>query len=210
MNLSKHSEYSQNNSTFTIANRFANFLLERGKKNNAYRLFLNSLIETDAKASNVSKPVPNLEKIGKQKMGYLKLISNSIRTQLQLPKANNEAAKKKSLFNTKKGLSTKEKCLQILENVKPNLETRRVRRGGTIYQVPSILSERRQKAIAIRWLIDAAEAKSKSNKKFITFAESLGEEFSATLKKSSSSRQKREQLHSLAAQNRGNMRYRWW
>lgn len=204
----------------TIANRFANLLLVRGKKNNAYRLLLDSLILSERlSASSQTRREPafrgiyNQHQIVQKKIGYLNTISSAIRTHLGEQKSQ---IPKKSLFrlgvngSRVNNFSSQQKCLQIIDHVKPNVETRKVRKGGTVYQVPCILSHKRQEGIAIRWLINAALTKSNASKKKNTFSERLGEEFSSTFQKSSQSRQKRDQLHNLAAMNRSNIRYRWW
>ncbi len=186
----------------TTANRFVNILVRRGKKNNAYRLLLDSLMLSErlSESSQPFKQVFNPHQKLQKKTGYLNTLSKTIRANLHKQESLEEKSK----------VSSQERCVEIINNIKPNLETRKVRRGATIYQVPCILSYKRQEGIAIRWLISAASSKNSAGKNKNKFSERLGEEFLSTLNKSGQCRQKRDQLHNLAAINRSNIRYRWW
>ena len=59
-----------------------------------------------------------------------------------------------------------------LENVKPQIETRSRRVGGATYQVPTEVRPERRQALAIRWIIGAARARSEP-----TMLERLANEF---------------------------------
>src|SRR6056297_1026752 len=50
--------------------------------------------------------------------------------------------------------------LKALENVKPTVEVKSRRVGGSTYQVPVEVNERRREALAMRWIIYAARARS--------------------------------------------------
>ena len=97
---------------------------------------------------------------------------------------------------------------KAIENIKPSVEVRKVRKGGITYQVPALISEKRQETLAIRWIIDAAKHRKKNSK--LTFAECLALELIEASKKLGKPRQKRDELHKLAESNRAYIRFRWW
>lgn len=96
---------------------------------------------------------------------------------------------------------------QAIENVKPPLELRKVRKGGTTYQVPAIVSQKRQERLAIKWIIESAK---KKNKKSNSFSESLVTEILEAFNKTGRVRQKRDEILKIAEFNRAYTRYRWW
>ena len=53
--------------------------------------------------------------------------------------------------------------LQALENLKPLLETKARRVGGSNYQVPIEISPVRQQTLAIRWLVTYARKRNENN-----------------------------------------------
>ena len=65
---------------------------------------------------------------------------------------------------TKKTSGDKEKALKLfykaLDQVMPAVEVRSRRVGGSVYQVPVEVNERRARSLAFRWLITAASARS--------------------------------------------------
>ncbi len=97
---------------------------------------------------------------------------------------------------------------EAINNIKPSVEVRKIRKGGITYQVPALISKKRQETLAIRWIIDAAKARKKNSK--ISFAECLALEFIEASKKLGKPRQKRDDLHKLAESNRAYIRFRWW
>jgi len=89
-------------------------------------------------------------------------------------------------------------------NVKPLLEVRSRRVGGATYQVPIEVRSDRQQALAIRWLINYAKARSEK-----TMAQKLGGEFYAAFRKEGSSVKKREDTHKMAEANKAFAHFRW-
>lgn len=63
-----------------------------------------------------------------------------------------------------------------LNNVSPRMEVRPRRIGGASYQIPVEVRGDRREALAIRWIIEAARARS--NSAYHTFAEKLAAELS--------------------------------
>ncbi|MDE2292183.1 MAG: 30S ribosomal protein S7 [Elusimicrobia bacterium] len=93
---------------------------------------------------------------------------------------------------------------KAIENVRPLLEVRPRRVGGATYQVPSEVRPVRSYTVAMRWLIDAARARSGR-----PMAERLAEEFLAAAKKEGTAFKKREDTHKMAEANRAFAHYRW-
>lgn len=98
--------------------------------------------------------------------------------------------------------------LQAIENVQPSVEVKSVKVSGRTYQVPAIVSKKRQQVLAIKWIIDLARKKQKNSN--INFSECLALELFEALKKSGKAKQKRDLLHQLAESNRAYMRFKWW
>ena len=90
------------------------------------------------------------------------------------------------------------------ENVKPQVETRTRRVGGTSYQVPVEVSARRSSALAIRWLVSAAKKRGEK-----TMEERLSAEILDASNKSGAAIKKREDVHKMAESNRAFAHYRW-
>ena len=97
---------------------------------------------------------------------------------------------------------------QAVENIKPYLELRRVRKGGTTYQVPAIVSQKRQERLAIKWIIESAEKKKKKNNN--SFSNCLVSEILDGFNKIGQPRQRRDEQLKIAEFNRAYTRYRWW
>ena len=93
---------------------------------------------------------------------------------------------------------------QAVENIKPDVETRSRRVGGSTYQIPVEVRPARRQALAIRWLIEAARARSER-----TMLERLAGEFTDAASAKGAAYKKRENTHSMARANRAFSHYRW-
>ena len=93
---------------------------------------------------------------------------------------------------------------QAVENIKPDVETRSRRVGGSTYQIPVEVRPARRQALAIRWLIEAARARSER-----TMLERLAGEFTDAASARGAAYKKRENTHSMARANRAFSHYRW-
>jgi small subunit ribosomal protein S7 len=93
-------------------------------------------------------------------------------------------------------------------NCMPSLEVRKVRVAGTTYLVPAMIPKKKQEALAMRWIIEAAKKKKKTSK--LNFAQCLAEEIIYAFLKQGYARTKRNEFHRLAEVNRAYIRYRWW
>jgi small subunit ribosomal protein S7 len=91
-----------------------------------------------------------------------------------------------------------------LGNVKPHLEVRSRRVGGATYQVPVEVRADRAQALAIRWLISAARARSEN-----TMTERLSGELLDAANQRGTAVKKREDTHRMAEANKAFSHYRW-
>jgi small subunit ribosomal protein S7 len=94
---------------------------------------------------------------------------------------------------------------KALDNIKPKIELRSRRVGGANYQVPVPVSESRQAALAMRWIIKAAkEGRGSSD-----FSESLAMQLWNSFNKEGSAYKKREEVHKMAEANRAFSHLNW-
>ncbi len=93
---------------------------------------------------------------------------------------------------------------EAFENVKPQIETKSRRVGGTNYQVPMEVPHRRGTTLAIRWIVDASRKRGEK-----TMHERLGREIIDASKNTGASVKKREDVHKMAESNRAFAHYRW-
>ena len=93
---------------------------------------------------------------------------------------------------------------EAFENVKPQIETKSRRVGGTNYQVPMEVPHRRGTTLAIRWIVDASRKRGEK-----TMHERLGREILDASKNTGSSVKKREDVNKMAESNRAFAHYRW-
>jgi small subunit ribosomal protein S7 len=91
-----------------------------------------------------------------------------------------------------------------LNNVKPGIEVRSRRVGGATYQVPVEVRPERSQALAIRWLISAARARSEN-----TMSSRLSGELMDAANNRGNAVKKREDAHRMAEANRAFSHYRW-
>jgi small subunit ribosomal protein S7 len=88
--------------------------------------------------------------------------------------------------------------------VKPTVEVKSSRVGGATYQVPVEVREARRQTLAMRWVIEAALARSEK---------SMSQRLAAELLDASENRgaavRKREDVHRMADANKAFAHYRW-
>lgn len=94
--------------------------------------------------------------------------------------------------------------LQALENLKPLLETKARRVGGSNYQVPIEVTPARQQTLAIRWLVSYAR---KRNEK--SMEEKLAGEIMDAYNSTGGAFKKKEDVHKMAESNKAFAHYRW-
>jgi small subunit ribosomal protein S7 len=93
---------------------------------------------------------------------------------------------------------------EALDNVKPSIEVRSRRVGGATYQVPVEVRSDRRQALAIRWLIDTARARSEN-----TMTDRLSNELLDAANNRGNAVKKREDTHRMAEANKAFAHYRW-
>lgn len=93
---------------------------------------------------------------------------------------------------------------QALENVKPVLEVKARRVGGSTYQVPMEIRADRRQTLAIRWIVDAARKRSEK-----TMKERLAGELMDAFNNAGSAVKKKEEVHRMAEANKAFAHYRW-
>lgn len=92
---------------------------------------------------------------------------------------------------------------QALKNVSPVMEVKPRRVGGATYQVPMEVSSARQFALATRWILAAARARSGRS-----FSEKLAGELMDAYNNTGPSIKKRDETHKMAEANRAFSHYR--
>lgn len=91
-----------------------------------------------------------------------------------------------------------------LDNVAPAIEVRSRRVGGATYQVPVEVRPDRRRALAIRWLVNAARKRGEN-----TMTEKLAGELLDAANNRGTAVKKREDTHKMAEANRAFSHYRW-
>src|SRR3989344_3427899 len=90
--------------------------------------------------------------------------------------------------------------LKAIENIKPSMEVRPRRIGGAAYQVPSPVRGVRKESLAIRWLIQGANARS--NSQYKTFANKLAAEILDASKGEGQAIHKKQEVEKSAEANK--------
>ena len=92
----------------------------------------------------------------------------------------------------------------ILNNVQPRVEVRSRRVGGATYQIPMEVKADRARALAIRWVIDAAR-----KRKGKSMQDKLYNEFLDASQNKGGAVKKREDTHKMADANKAFAHFRW-
>jgi small subunit ribosomal protein S7 len=93
---------------------------------------------------------------------------------------------------------------QALENVKPAVEVKSRRVGGSTYQVPVEVRPERRKSLAMRWVIGAARRRPERS-----MADKLAAELLDAANNRGTAVKKREDTHKMAEANKAFAHYRW-
>jgi len=93
---------------------------------------------------------------------------------------------------------------KAMNNVKPVLEVKSRRVGGSTYQVPVEVRHERRTSLAMRWIISFARQRGEK-----TMKEKLAGEIMDAYKGEGASVKKREDTHRMAEANRAFAHYRW-
>src|SRR5262245_12055723 len=93
---------------------------------------------------------------------------------------------------------------RAVDNAKPRLEVKARRVGGATYQVPLEVPTDRQLALAMRWLVDFADAR-----KGIPMKEALAAEIMEAFQGQGNAIRKRDEVHKMAQANKAFAHFRW-
>ena len=93
---------------------------------------------------------------------------------------------------------------KAMENIRPALEVKSRRVGGSNYQVPIEVSETRAQTLTVRWLVNYARLASGK-----TMAEKLANEIMNAANGTGGAVKKREDTHKMAEANKAFAHYRW-
>jgi len=93
---------------------------------------------------------------------------------------------------------------RALDNVKPAVEVKSRRVGGSNYQVPVEVRPQRRTALAIRWLIGYARARTEKS-----MQDKLANELMDAASGRGSAFKKKEDTHKMAEANKAFAHYRW-
>ena len=99
---------------------------------------------------------------------------------------------------------TIELLTQALDNVKPMVEVKSRRVGGATYQVPIEVRAQRRQTLAMRWVIEAASARSEKS-----MSQRLAFELLEAAENRGAAVRKREDTHRMADANKAFAHYRW-
>ena len=94
---------------------------------------------------------------------------------------------------------------KAIDNVKPSLEVKSRRVGGSNYQVPVEVNPNRRLSLSIRWLVGYATARGDGK----TMQEKLANEFMDAANLRGGAVKKREDTHRMAEANKAFAHYRW-
>jgi len=93
---------------------------------------------------------------------------------------------------------------KALDNVKPILETKSRRVGGSTYQVPMEVSQSRRTSLAIRWIVSYSRQRGEK-----TMTEKLAGEVLDAANNRGGAVKKKEDVHRMADANKAFAHYRW-
>jgi len=91
-----------------------------------------------------------------------------------------------------------------MNNVKPNVEVRSKRVGGSNYQVPMQVNRKRQQSLAIRWMLQALRGKTGKST-----AEFLAQEICDAHRGEGGAMTTRENVHRMAEANKAFSHFAW-
>ena len=91
-----------------------------------------------------------------------------------------------------------------INNIKPTIEVRSRRVGGTTYQVPVEVKQKRSKALAIRWLVNASKKRKDKD-----MSDKICFELYDAYQGRGSAIKKKEDVHRMAESNKAFAHFRW-
>jgi len=93
---------------------------------------------------------------------------------------------------------------RAVDNIRPSVEVRSRRVGGSSYQVPVEVRPRRANTLAVRWLVEFARRRREN-----TMAERLANEILDAADNTGAAVKRRDDIHKMAESNKAFAHYRW-
>jgi len=93
---------------------------------------------------------------------------------------------------------------RAMDNIRPSVEVRSRRVGGSSYQVPVEVRPRRGQTLAVRWLVEFARRRKEA-----TMADRLANEILDAANRTGLAVKRREDVHKMAESNKAFAHYRW-
>tara|TARA_A100001037_G_scaffold303960_1_gene339339 strand:- start:1293 stop:1676 length:384 start_codon:yes stop_codon:yes gene_type:complete len=93
---------------------------------------------------------------------------------------------------------------RAVENAKPRLEVKSRRVGGATYQVPLEVSGARQRALALRWMVNLAQSR-----KSTPMPKALAAEILDAYQGEGNAIRRRDETHRMAQANKAFAHFRW-
>ena len=93
---------------------------------------------------------------------------------------------------------------KAIDNIRPSVEVKSRRIGGSTYQVPTDIKPSRQTALAFRWLINFSRSRSEKG-----YANKLASEVMDAYNKRGGAMKKKDDTHKMAEANKAFAHFRW-
>jgi len=94
---------------------------------------------------------------------------------------------------------------KVIDNIRPAVEVKSRRIGGSTYQVPTDIKPSRQTALAFRWLINFSRARSEKG-----YANKLASELMDAYNQRGGAMKKKEDTHKMAEANKAFAHFHKW
>ena len=108
------------------------------------------------------------------------------------------------IIKEKTGQDPMDVYAKALENIKPILEVKSRRVGGSNVQVPVEVTDERSQALALRWLVNYAQTRNGRG-----MANNLAQEIMDAANGVGGAVKKRDDVHKMAEANKAFAHYRW-
>ena len=174
--------------------KFINYLMERGKKNVARRIFYDALGIVEEKIAAMPVVAPSSAKASEGKPAPVKAAAADAKGAAAKTAPKTSGADQAKAPQKLDGRAVFDIALK---NIAPLMELKSRRIGGANYQVPMEVMEPRKTTLAIRWLLAAARAK-----KGQPMAQKLAAEIMDAYNKVGAAMKKREDVHRMAEANK--------
>lgn len=176
--------------------KFINYLMERGKKNVARKIFYDAL---EIIAEKMSKQIPASSSVSVKPLPLSATSKDAVKPlESVVAKAMaDKEAEGKTEKAPEKVLDGRAVFDQALKNICPIMELKSRRIGGANYQVPMEVMEPRRTTMGMKWLITAARARKGAPMK-----EKLASEVMDAYNKQGAAIKKREDTHRMAEANK--------